>query len=169
MRHVRNLGFDCLEGRRLLSRLHSNLARPPRAAAVPLVLDGTLTVNNRASTSMMNFDGGSSNSVPVSGKLGALGQVRGTWNETVDQYGAPTGLDTLRLRGPQGGVVIAFNDTNPGRPHPVGHGAVYYEHAQTLVAGSRAYARATESGSIDLTTNNARSQVVSITLKSASG
>jgi len=43
-------------------------------------------------------------------------------------------------------------------------GAVSYEHPQRIYGGTGAYARASESGSIELTTNAARTEVVSMTL-----
>ena len=43
-------------------------------------------------------------------------------------------------------------------------GAVYYQHPQHVSGGTRAYTRARENGSIELTTNTARTVVESMTL-----
>ena len=43
-------------------------------------------------------------------------------------------------------------------------GAVSYEHPQIVLGGDGAYARASESGTIELTTNAARTEIVSMTL-----
>jgi len=167
MKHVRSLRFETLETRQLLSRAHVAVAHAARAAAVSLVLNGTLSVdNNPHATSMTtNVDGSTTTSVRVSGQLGNVGQVRGVWNETVDQFGDYQGPDTLILRDAKGSFDVAFNDQNSKPTHAKARGAVSYEHAQTVPGGNGAYARATESGSIEVTTNAARTQIVSLTLQ----
>src|ERR1700727_576359 len=99
MSHVRSLDFDDLEGRTLLRAPRHAVAHPAPAVkakpVVPLVLDGTLTVNNKASSSSINQDGGMTTSIPVSGSLGALGTVRGVWSENTDSFGEYEGPDTL--------------------------------------------------------------------------
>ncbi len=166
MRNVHSLQFDALEPRKLLTKAHVVAAHAvPAAVAAPLVLDGTLTVNNHAATTNMNDDGSSTTSTPVSGQLGALGEVRGTWDESVDEFGDYMGPDTLRLRGPKGTIFIAFSNQDPGKPHPSAHGAVYHEETQRLYEGTGAYARPSESGTIDLTSNAARTAIASLTLQ----
>jgi hypothetical protein len=171
MNHVRILHFDPLEARELLSRAHAAVAHAARAhaapavAAAPLVLDGTLTVNNRAATSTTNLDGGYTTSVPISGQLAGLGEVRGVWYESTDSLGNYLGPDTITLRGTQGGFTIAFSNASCGPAHRNGH-TVYYQHAQHAVSGSGAYAGAAESGTIDLNENPAHTSVVSLTLSS---
>jgi nitrogen fixation-related uncharacterized protein len=169
MKHVHSLRFDTLETRQLLSTAHAavaHTAHATRAAAVPLVLNGTLTVdNNPALTSITtNVDGSMTTSVPVAGQLGTLGQVHGVWNETVDQFGDYDGPDTLVLRDAKRSFGVAFDNQNGKPSHAKTRGAIVYEHAQTVLGGNGAYARAKESGSIELTTNAARTQVVSLTL-----
>jgi hypothetical protein len=168
MKHVHSLRFETLETRQLLSRAHVADAHAPRAAAAPLVLNGTLTVDNSpaASSTTMNADGSITTSVTVVGQLGTLGQVHGTWDETVDAYGDYEGPDELILRDPKGSYAVAFNNENSQSAHTKAHGAVSYEHAQVVLGGTGAYAKESESGSIEETTNAARAQIVSLTLQS---
>ena len=73
MNHVRSLFFESLEGRRLLSNAHVNAAHAkPAVVATPLVLSGTLTVDNKAASTVMNEDGSTTTSIPVSGANGYL-------------------------------------------------------------------------------------------------
>jgi hypothetical protein len=169
MSHVRPLVFDALEHRVLLSKGHVGVLHAvPAVAAAPLVLDGSLAVDNNgnAASTSMNLDGSTTTSVPVAGRLGTLGEVRGVWNKSVDAFGNPTGLDTLRLHNSRGAFVVAFNGQQPVRAQPAPHRAVYYRHPQRLSLGTGAYAGASESGTIELVTNSARTVVQSMTLAS---
>ena len=92
-----------------------------------------------------------------------MGRVHGTWNETLDEFGDYEGPDTLILRNAKGAFGVAFNNqnstpANASTPSPI-------NHSQKVLGGTGAYARASESGSIELTTNAARTQVVSLTLQ----
>ena len=164
MTHVHFLRFETLEARQLLSMTHVAVAHAARAAAPPFVLNGTLTVDNNpdASSTIRNAEGLMTTSVPVAGQLGTLGQVHGIWEKTVgahgDYYQAP---DELILRDSKGSFVVAF--TQPA--HTKAPGVVSYERAQVVLGGTGAYARASERGSIEVTTNAARTQVVSLTLQ----
>jgi len=168
MKHVRSLRFEALEARQLLSRahVHAAVSHAARPAATPVVLNGTLTVDNNpsATTTTQNEDGSMTTSVPVAGQLGALGQVHGIWNETVDSFGDYEGPDTLTLHDSNGALVVAFNNASSTPADVKVRGAVSYEHPQRIYGGTGAYARASESGSIELTTNAARTEVVSMTL-----
>ncbi|MDR3633122.1 MAG: hypothetical protein P4L84_04745 [Isosphaeraceae bacterium] len=168
MRHVRSLELEPLEARKLLAKAHPALAHITPAALVgPLVLDGTLTVDTKGATTTTDQSGDTITSTPVAGKLGALGEVRGAWNEAVNSFGDYVGPDTLQLHDSQGGFIIAFNNGSPGKPHKTAHGALYYQMPQRFYEGTGAYAnsaKAAESGTIQLTTNNARSAIVSMTL-----
>jgi hypothetical protein len=169
MSHARSLRFEALEPRELLSK--GDVALPHKATAaptVPLVLDGTLAVNNNTNAALttMNVDGTTTTSLPVSGRLGDLGAVHGVWNQTVDTYGDITGLDALRLHDSKGTFIIAFDNEQPGPAHPMGHGGIYYEVAQKLYDGTGAYAGASEIGTIKLVTNSAPAVVYSMTLHS---
>lgn len=167
MRHVRSLGFEALETRQLLSRAHVATAHAaPAAAAVPLVLSGTLTVDNKGATTTMNSDGSSTTFTPVAGRIGTLGQVKGLWDTSVDPYGDYMGPDTLYLQNSQGAFILTFQDANAAGGRPLGHGAVDYVHTQRLYQGKRAYANASETGTIQLDSNKAKSQIVSMTLAS---
>jgi hypothetical protein len=170
MKRVHSLRFETLETRQLLSTAHAAVAHgahAARAAAVPLVLNGTLTVNNNPALASINtnVDGSMTTSVPVSGQLGTLGQVHGVWNQTVDQFGDYEGPDTLVLRNSKGSFGVAFNDQSAKPTVAKAHGALSYEHAQVVLGGNGAYARATESGSIEATSNAARTEIVSLTLQ----
>ncbi len=168
MSRSRSFQVEILEEKVLLSGAH--VGHPLQGASsttTPLVVDGTLNVSYKSTTSTMNIDGTSTITAPVSGKLGSLGLVRGIWNESKDNYGNLVGLDTLRLTGSKGTFALAFNNNNPGPGHATGHGGVYYVHAQHFVLGTKAYAHASESGSIVLTTNAKKSEVVSLTLQTA--
>ena len=88
MSHVRSLGFEDLEDRKLLSHGHI-VAHPKHAfAATPLVLDGTLTVNDKKATTMMDAQGNTTTSIPWQGnselwaKYGASGMRAATPTET---------------------------------------------------------------------------------------
>ena len=78
MKHVHSLRFETLEARQLLSRahVHAAVAHAARPAATPVVLNGTLNVDNNpnATTTTTNEDGSMTTSVPVAGQLGALGR-----------------------------------------------------------------------------------------------
>lgn len=167
MRSVHCPRFESLEGRELLSRAHLAPHHAIHAAvSTPLVLDGTLTVDSKDRALTMNTDGSSTTTAPVAGQLGALGAVRGVWSETTDAYGQSGGPDTIRLHNTQGAFVVTFNNVNNGHGHPVGHGAVYYQHTQQVHGGTGAYAHSVEHGTIQVTTNKSRSDVVSLTLSS---
>jgi hypothetical protein len=167
MKHVHSLRFETLETRQLLSTAHGAVAHAARAAAAPLVLNGTLTVDNSpdASSTIMNADGSMTTSVTVAGQLGTLGEVHGIWDETVDAYGDYEGPDELILHDAKGSFAVAFNNENSQPAHAKAHGAISYQHAQLVLGGTGAYAKESESGSIELTTNAARTQIVSLTLQ----
>lgn len=176
MKRVHSLRFDTLETRQLLSTTHAAVAhgahgaRAARATTVPLVLNGTLTVNNNpALTSITtNVDDSMTTSVQVSGQLGPLGEVHGVWSTSVDEFGDYDGPDTLVLHNSKGSFGVAFNDQNAKPTAAKAHGALSYEHAQVVLGGNGAYARATESGSIEVNTNAARTEIVSLTLMTKS-
>ena len=165
MRHARALRFESLEAKCLLSKASVALTHVATAAVeTPIVLDGTLALDNNAATSTQNVDGGSTTTTPVTGRLATLGKVHGVWNETVDAYGDVTGLDALRLRNAKGTIVVEFNNADPGTAHHAAHGAVYYQESQRIGAIAGAYSDSTESGSIELFPNSGRSAIVSIVL-----
>jgi hypothetical protein len=169
MSYARSLVFESLEERKLLSKAHVAVAHDtPAAVKTPLVLTGTLTVDNKAASTTMNVDGSTTTSIPVSGQIGALGEVHGIWDESADQYGDYEGPDTIQLRGAKGTVVIAFSNATPGSAYHNGNGSVSYQHPQIFESGTRAYARSTESGSIALTTNAAHHSIASMTLATTS-
>jgi hypothetical protein len=162
-----SIRVEALEDRTLLSKVHLAVNHVAAAAVpIPLVLVGTLTVNNRQATSTENADGSTTNITPVSGQLGSLGEVRGVWNESTDAFGDYQGPDTLRLRASKGEFVLIFYNQSPGPAHPNGHGTVYYEHNQTLYTGTGAYTKAYESGTIKMVSNAAKTAIVSLELNS---
>jgi hypothetical protein len=166
MRHVHTLRFEALESRQLQSRAHMPVAHIARAAATPLVLDGALSVDSEghAISATMNVDGSTTKSIAVAGQLGELGPVHGVWYENQDSFGQYQGPDTLRLRNTKGTITIAFNNLNPSSAHASGRGPVNYDHIQRFYAGTGAYARASENGTIELITNATQTHVVSLSL-----
>jgi hypothetical protein len=166
MKHVLWPGFEALEARKLLSKTHAAVAHAAPADAGPINLSGTLTVDNKGATTTMNDDGSSTNVVPVSGTVAALGAVHGVWDNSTDAFGNYMGPDSLYLHNAKGGVLLTFQDLNSRGGHALGHGVVAYTHTQRLYQSGGAYAGASESGTIDLATNKARSLIVSMTLES---
>ncbi len=156
--------FDALEGRRLLSKIH--VASSSATIAKPVVITGTLTVNMKEASATQNADGSTTSTVAVSGRLGSYGKVRGTWNETYDNFGAYSGPDWIQLRtnSPKGSFIIAFNNQDSGSATPIGHGIGMYQHAQHVYDGTGAFAKATESGSIEVLQKNSTKTVESLVL-----
>lgn len=171
MSHVRTLCFDHLEARKLLTKVHHGAVHKAAAVvAVPLVLDGTLTVNNK--DAMQNMDTGTatttSTAVPIAGKLGSLGHVTGVWEETTDEYGDYLGPDMLLLHSSQGSFIVAFNDATSGPSYKNSNGTIYYQHDQHTGDPTGAFAGESESGTLNLNMNHARTEVESITLDTTS-
>jgi hypothetical protein len=170
MSHIRSLNFEALETREFLSTGHARVAHDALAAVAvrPIVLDGTLAVDNKpnAGVTNVNMEDSTTTSTPVAGHLATLGEVRGVWNKTQDVFGDPHGLDTLRLHNSKGSLILIFNGQQAAQAHPAGHGAMYYEYAQKLYDATGAYAGTSETGTVKLTTNANRSQLYSITLES---
>ncbi len=167
-----SLHFEALETRELLSTVHAaraHAAARPRAhhaavAAIPLVLNGTLTLNSKQAVSSPNLSGGMTLSVPVSGQLGSLGVVHGTWYESSDSMGNYSGPDMINLRSSQGSFTVSFNNGTPGPAHSSGNGTVYYQHTQHAGSGTGAFTGQKETGTIDTNMNHAHTTVESITL-----
>jgi hypothetical protein len=168
MRHVRSLGFEDLEARKLLStaKAHPAAHRALHAApvTVPLALDGTIKVDNGAASTMTNADGSTTTTTPVAGTLSGLGTVRGYWNESVDSFGDALPPDTLRLQNKQGAFVITFNTTLEGKAHRSGHQAIFNAIPQRIYGGTGAYAHATQTGTIQITMSANLAQVQSMAL-----
>jgi hypothetical protein len=162
MTHVRSLRFEILEGRQFLSTAHVAAAHATPAFAPALVLNGTLTLdNNPGASTIRNGEGEATTSVPVAGQLGTLGQVDGTCDETVHVHGDHAALDELILRNAKGSIIVAF--TQPA--HTKALSGVSFERTQVVWGGTGVYAGATERGSVEVTTNAAGTQVVSLTLQ----
>jgi hypothetical protein len=164
VRRGRSFRFEFLEARMLLSTAHVARAHAAPAAVTPLVLDGTLAIDNNAAQSITNPDESTTTSTPVAGRFGTLGVLRGVWNETVDEYGDSEGMDVLRLAGAKGTIIVEFDTADASAAHPAGHGVVYYQEPQRVYSGTGAYARVSEVGTIDVYTNSGQSEVESLTL-----
>jgi hypothetical protein len=166
MSRVHSLLFDALEDRELLSTTHhaAKAHAKPATASAPPMLNGTLTVNNSQELQSEDIEGGMTISVPVTGQLGALGQVSGDWYESSGSTAGYVGPDTITLHGGNGAISLAFNDGTSGPPHRVGPHSVYYQHPLRIVGGTGTYAGYTGSGTIDLNMNAAHTEVESITL-----
>jgi hypothetical protein len=164
MRRGRPLCVESLEERKLLSGSHVAAHARPAVATTPLVISGTLKVDNGAATMTEDDSGDILIATPVSGQLGSLGEVHGTWNTSADEFGDYLGPDTLQLRTSKGSIVVQFNEQDVDSVHHVAKGPSETIDPQLASNGTRAYARTRESGTIELTTNPARTDVVSLTL-----
>jgi hypothetical protein len=168
MSHARELRFEALEARNLLSgAAHVAPSARHAAAATALVLNGTLNVDNSASSTTTDVEGDTITSTPVKGKLGALGEVHGTWTESADEFGDYLGPDTLQIRAANGTFVVAFSEQRTSGRHRIAGGAVTYQAPQIASNGTGAYARTTESGLIQFTTNSAHTSVANMTLSTS--
>jgi hypothetical protein len=170
MRHVRPLGFDDLEARKLLTKVHHAAVHADPVAtevAIPLTLDGTLVLHNKAAAVQTDALGDQTTATPVSGVLGGLGMVRGVWDESVDQNGAYLDPDIIQLHNSKGSFVIAFDATTLGQGEQAANGTVFYGAAQQLENGTGAFARSTESGFVQVNTNAKETVDESLTLTSA--
>ncbi len=171
MRHVRSLGFDDLEGRQLLSRVHHLALHthplPASSIATPgasLALSGTLSANTRASTVTYDSLGDQTTVTRVSGVLSGVGLVHGIWNESVDINQKYLGPDSIQLHSARGSFVITFDATTLGQGQSTPQGTVYNGAVQHLVNGKGLYAGASETGFIQENTNARHTVVQSLTL-----
>jgi hypothetical protein len=166
MKHARSFGFDALESRMLLSSGHDtaahHAARADAATGAALVLSGTLTVDNRAAIMQTDAESDSINQTPVSGDLGALGEVHGVWTETFDTYGDYIGPDTIALHSSKGTIVVDFNDQNILQSRAVKKGPATYEYAQRVQGGTDAFVHTSETGTLVLTTNAPRTSIATM-------
>jgi hypothetical protein len=166
MNRLRTLGYDALEDRKLLSTAHVSAHSRPAIVVTPLVLNGTLTADSKAATTTMDEEGDTTTMIPVAGQLGALGEVRGTWSETQDEYGDYMGPDTVRLHDSNGTFVVAFSEQNTKTFHHLAGGTLESVHPEHTSEGSGAYVHSKGSGTIALTTNAARTAIQTMTLSS---
>ena len=112
------------------------MAHAARPAANPIVLNGTLTVDNNPSqvSTTENEDGSETTAIPVAGQLGGLGYIHGIWDESVDSFGDYEGPDTITMRNTKGTFVVAFNDENAS---PSSGEAPWACHLRTHADGPR--------------------------------
>jgi hypothetical protein len=174
MRQSRSLGFDDLETRKLLSKIHHPAAEPKaKAAAAPaavpmaLNLNGTLLVDMKAASQSQDEDDDTTTTVPVSGTLGSMGKVHGEWNESVDEFGDYLGPDTIEFANSQGTYTISFNSANLKNAHKVGKESIFPTLAQELDGATGIYAKASETGSIQVTLNPSKGVAETMTIVSA--
>ena len=170
MKHDRSLGFETLESRQLLSSGQLAVADTAPTSPGSLVLNGTLHVSYGPQESSLTTNPNESltRTVAVAGHLGSLGRVRGTWSESVDMYGNYDGPDKLVVGNSKGAIVITFFNRNPWWASIRRRRPVSYEHTQQILAGSKAYAGASETGTIVLTTKPWRTRVFTLTLHTTS-
>lgn len=74
------------------------------------------------------------------------------------------GPDTLNLHNGQGATVVEFNDQQHGKPKRESNGSAYYQVRQVVIRATGAFARASERGTLDLTTNPGRTAIASMTV-----
>jgi hypothetical protein len=173
MRKTRSLGFDDLEARKLLTKVHHAALHvaPVLASSSPaevLALDGTLVANNKAATILTDGYGDQTTATPVSGVLAGLGMVHGTWDETVDGNGKYLGPDEIQLHTSKGSFIVAFDATTLGQGAPTAQGMVYNGAAVEVVDGTGAYAKASATGFIQENTNAKQTVIESLALNNGS-
>ena len=170
MKHVRSLGFEALEARQLLSRGALAVSDAVPGPSSPLVLNGTLHVSYGPYESSLtrNFNGSLTRTVAVAGHLGSLGRVHGLWSESVDTYGNYDGPDRLAVGNAKGSIMITFFNKNPSWASTKRRRAVSFEHTQQILVGSGAYAGASETGTVVLTTKPWHTRVFTLTLHTTS-
>ncbi len=163
MRHNRFLNFDALEDRKLLSKAH-HVVTHAAVALTPVTLNGTLTVDNKASYTTQDVYGDTTTTIPVAGTISTLGAVKGTWNETEDSSGDYLAPDSLTLRGAQGAIVVTFNRAVKSKATRLTPTTLGFFLPQRLYGGTRNYDKDSESGTLEMTTNNAQTAVETLTL-----
>jgi hypothetical protein len=163
MNRPRHLCFESLEDRKLLSTAHAAAHTRRTVVTTPLVLSGTLNVNNKATMSSMDEQGDTTTTTPVAGQLVGLGEVRGTWTTGSDEYGDYMGPDTLELHDSKGTFLVAFSEQNTSSVERLPGGAQESIHPEITSGGTRAYVHAKGGGSIAMTTNAARKVVETMT------
>jgi hypothetical protein len=178
MRHVRSLGFDDLESRKLMTKVHPAAAHidpfppasstPPTAAEVAapqtLTLQGTLTANTKAARIITDDFGDQTTATPVSGVLAGIGLVHGTWDESADEAQQYLGPDSIQLHNSKGSFVIGFDATSLGQSVQTSQGTVYPGAGLQLDNGTGIYANATASGYVQEVTNARQTVIEGLTL-----
>jgi hypothetical protein len=171
MRHARPLGFDDLEARKLLTKVHHAAvqaepkpASAPSEVAVPLTLEGTLSADTKASKIITDDFGNQTTATPVSGVLTGVGQVRGTWDESADSAEQYLGPDSIQLHNSKGSFVLGFYATALGESEQTAQGTVYPGASVQIADGTGAYANATVSGFVQEATNARETVVRGLTL-----
>ena len=162
MRRHGSLDVEGLEARKLLTTAHPAAHLVHAEVVVPVFLNGTLTVNSKATSGTLDGQGNFYQTTPVAGVLGSVGKVQGSWIASEDTNGNPLGPDTLLLHNAKGSLTVDFPNSASRPAHPTGTEPI----AQHVPGGTKAYAHATETGSIVLTKNHSGKAVVSLTLAS---
>jgi hypothetical protein len=167
MKDVRSLGFDTLEARKLLTKLHhGDVNHPAAEVTTPIALDGILNLDENAATGSGNSSGGTTMSTPVAGELAGLGKFHGTWKTSEDSTGGYIGPDTLRITNGKGSLLIEFNQITPAPAYPTPTGGYYYQDPERLAKGTGVFAGNSEHGTIKLYTTASRAVVVALGLSS---
>jgi hypothetical protein len=169
MRQARSLGFDDLETRKLLSKVAHHPATHeavPAAVAMPLNINGTVIVDMKAAEQSTDDQGDSTTTVPVTGYLGTLGKVHGAWSESTDEFGDYLGPDTIQFSTSQGTFTIAFDSDNLKNAHKVGKESIFPPLGQQFDGGTGVYAKASETGSIQVITNPSKGVAETMTFVS---
>ena len=175
MRNVRSLGFDSLEGRKLLTAAHhaAHHAAVHAAAVAPLALtiDGTLNLdqNPNDQSQSTDVDGDTTTSTAVAGVLGTLGKVRGYWNTERRRVRRLHGARHDPASQRQGSDRDRIQQRDHGQsPEDRDWGHLLPASPAFFLAGSGVYAKATESGTINVNSNKARTGIASLTLNTTS-
>jgi hypothetical protein len=161
MRHARSLGFDALEARKLLTKVHhpalSANAVPASSTAeisAPITFQGTLNIANKSSSIVTDDLGNQTTVVPVSGYIDGIGAVKGTWDESADSAEQYLGPDSIQLHNSKGSFVLGFYATQLGQSEQNPQGTILYPGANVQVDdGTGAYANIKGSGFVQEMTN----------------
>lgn len=146
--------------------------------AMPVDLSGTLTVNPKAKQVAYDSMGGMAISMPIRGTLHDVGSVRGYWVQTQDPSGNLNGPDELHLQNPKGKVTISFQNPLASRSSTKalpqgavtsGQSAASITAAQRVTGGAKAYAHATESGTVSLTVASTGRSIKNLVLVTGAG
>ena len=181
MRSHRSLRFDGLEARQLLAHAGPTATAAGRVhamvEAMPIALDGGLTVNQKGADASIDDTGEYTVMMPVRGTFDGVGPVQGFWVETQDSTGNLDGPDSLQLHNAHGSFAVTFiNPLATTGSAPTARGKAAHVRAapvtmapQHVQGGTKAYAHATEAGTITLVTDARGKNVIGFALTTTGG
>jgi hypothetical protein len=96
-----------------------------------------------------------------------MGKVHGTWSESTDQFGDYLGPDTIEFGNSQGTYTIAFDSANLKNGHKIGKETIFPPLGQQLDGATGLYAKASETGSIQIILNPSKGVAETMTIVTA--